>query len=80
MQLSTFEDWKHCITVECAIPLTQAFIEQRLAALRNPRDLHTQKFVAEWGQGHLDQVVEWFEMARAINTPPQANGSGLARG
>ena len=33
--LNSYQDWKHCITELCGIPLTQAFIEQRLAALRD---------------------------------------------
>lgn len=64
VQLSSFEDWQHCITVECGIPLTLDFIDARLNALRNPSDLHTQKFVSQWGQAHLNQVIEWFEVAR----------------
>ena len=80
MRLSTYEDWKRCITVECGIPLTLLFIEQRLAALWDPRDLHTQKFVAEWKEDHLNRVTEWFELAQALNSPQQAVGDGLARG
>ena len=31
LTLKSYEDWKHCITVLCRIPLTQAYVEQRFA-------------------------------------------------
>ncbi|MEO0452470.1 MAG: hypothetical protein AAFZ74_19310 [Pseudomonadota bacterium] len=65
VKLSSYEDWQHCITVECGIPLTSEFIQTRLNALRNPGDLHTQRFANEWGQAHLNQVIQWFEIAQS---------------
>lgn len=62
--LKTFDDWKHCITVDCGIPLTLDFVEERLVALADPTDFHTQKFVAFWGDAHLARVVSWFEQAK----------------
>lgn len=62
--LNTYEDWKRCIIVDCEIPLTLGFVEDRLAALRNRADLHTQKFVDQWGEAHLEQVIGWFEQAK----------------
>ena len=61
--LKTYEDWKHCITVLCRIPLTSAYVEERIAALRNPADYGTQKFLATWGEPHLERVIGWFEQA-----------------
>ena len=61
--LETYDDWKHCITVLCRIPLTLAYVEQRLAALRDPADYGTQKFIATWGEAHLAHVIGWFEQA-----------------
>ena len=66
--LNTYEEWEHCITVACDIPLTPAFIESRLAAQNNPRDAHTQRFVETWGESHLQLVVAWFEQARDAQT------------
>ena len=63
LSLKTYDDWKHCITVLCRIPLTQSFVEQRLAALRDPADQGTQKFIATWGEAHLARVIGWFEQA-----------------
>ncbi|MEM7192630.1 MAG: hypothetical protein AAF405_07120 [Pseudomonadota bacterium] len=62
--LRTYDDWKHCITVLCGIPLTSAYVESRLAALRDPADYSTQKFIATWGEGHRARVIEWFEQAQ----------------
>lgn len=61
--LKTYDDWKHCITVLCDIALTRTYVEQRLAALRDPSDHRTQKFVATWGEAHLACVIGWFEQA-----------------
>jgi hypothetical protein len=61
---TSYEQWKHCITVLCRIPLSAGFIENRLASLRNPAEFETRKFVATWGEEHRLQVVSWFESAR----------------
>lgn len=61
--LKTYDDWKHCITVLCGIQLTPTYVEQRLAALRDPADQRTQKFITTWGEVHLAQVIGWFEQA-----------------
>ena len=62
--LNTYEDWKHCITVLCGIPLIPDYVDQRLAALRDPADDKTQKFIATWGEAHLARVIGWFEQAK----------------
>ncbi len=61
--LDTYEDWKECITVDCGIPLTKAFVQRRLKELANPRLHHTQRFVEVWGDAHRQQVMAWFERA-----------------
>ena len=73
--LRTYDDWKHCITVLCRIPLTPGYVEERLAALRDPADFGTQKFIATWGEAHLARVIGWFEQAeRELNPKPAAGG------
>lgn len=62
--LKSYEDWRHCITVLCGIPLTRLYIEQRLAALRDPTDHTTQKFIATWSERHRLRVIGWFEEAQ----------------
>ena len=64
LTLKSYEDWKHCITQLCGIPLTGPYIKERLAALRDPADTATQKFVAMWGEEHRLRVIGWFEHAQ----------------
>ena len=64
MSLKSYDDWKHCITQLCGIPLTGPYIEQRLTALRDPADHTTQKFVSMWGEQHRLRVIGWFEQAQ----------------
>ena len=64
-QLRTYDDWKHCITEICGIPLTPGFVTARLEELRDTGDYNTQKFVDSWGEGHRKRVVAWFEQAEA---------------
>ena len=64
MKLATYEDWKHCITVLCGIPLTTDYINQRLEELKNPSDYGAKKFIDTWGDAHLDRVIGWFEKAK----------------
>lgn len=60
---STYEEWKHCITVKCDIPLTQDYVQERLSALADAKDVHTQKFIERWGAAHHRQVLSWFRRA-----------------
>ncbi|MEM1049916.1 MAG: hypothetical protein AAGL24_27420 [Pseudomonadota bacterium] len=61
--LRTYDDWKHCITEICKVPLTPDYVATRLKELRDTRDYNTKKFVDNWGEGHRTQVVAWFEQA-----------------
>ncbi|MGY6587653.1 MAG: hypothetical protein ACXIUB_05125 [Wenzhouxiangella sp.] len=56
-----YEAWKHCIEHWCEIPLTAEFVEQRLAALNNPKDEHTAKLIDAYGAGHHQQLLAWFQ-------------------
>ncbi|PPV05356.1 hypothetical protein XbrCFBP1976_17690, partial [Xanthomonas bromi] len=38
----SYSAWRHCIEIDCAQPLTATFIAQRLAALHDPADHHTE--------------------------------------
>ena len=60
---TTYEDWKHCITVKCEIPLTPDYVQQRIAALTNDKDYHTQKFIERWGTAHHARTLAWFKQA-----------------
>lgn len=61
----TYEDWEHCITVTCGIPLTAAYVAERIDALQDDKDYHTQKFVSHWGEAHRQQTLAWFQQAAA---------------
>jgi hypothetical protein len=59
----TYEQWRHCITVECGIPLTRAFVEERLAVWANPAADETRRFEQLYGVAHRERVLHWFESA-----------------
>jgi len=61
---NSYEEWKHCITIKCDIPLTENYLADRLYALKNPSDYQTQKFIDRWGAAHLARTIAWFEQAR----------------
>jgi len=64
LRLRNYQDWKHCITELCHIPLTLAYVEGRIAALNDHSAYQTQRFVQTWGEAHLDLVKAWFLQAR----------------
>ena len=61
---ATYQQWRHCIEVQCGIKLTPDFIQQRLSALRDHGDYQSQRFLEMWGETHFHQVIAWFEQAR----------------
>lgn len=65
---TNYEEWRHCITVECGIDLTQAFIEERLAVWRNAQSEESHRFRRLYGEQHLQEVLGWF--VRAIEEVP----------
>lgn len=56
----TFNDWKNCIREECKINLTKEFAQQRLAVYRDKENTETKKFVALYGEQHLNNIIQWF--------------------
>lgn len=62
---TNYAEWRHCITVECGIALTQAYIAQRLRALDNASDYSTQRLIAVYGRRHHQAVIAWFQQAAA---------------
>ena len=60
---NTYEEWKHCITVKCDIPLTLDYVQERIAALTDDKDLHTQKFIERWARAHHKRALAWFRQA-----------------
>jgi len=61
----TYAQWRHCIEVDCGIPLEPAFIQSRLSVLRDPAHDETRRFASLYGQTHARSVLAWFEQAQA---------------
>lgn len=60
----TYEQWRHCITVECRIPLTLDFVTERLAVWRNSQREETIRFRELYGDEYLACVIGWLEQAK----------------
>ncbi len=59
----SYDEWQHCITVECGIPLTASFVAQRLAILGDKEAQETRRFRNLYGDDYWQLVVGWFERA-----------------
>lgn len=59
-----YEDWKHCITEKCGIPLTKAFIEERLNSFQDVNSNYTKKFIRIYGESYTGQIIAWFNLAK----------------
>lgn len=68
----TFEEWQHCITVKCRIPLTADYISKRIAALADTRSFETEKFTALYGDDYRQQVLGWFKQAHKALAPAES--------
>ncbi|MEM7219261.1 MAG: hypothetical protein AAF515_12925 [Pseudomonadota bacterium] len=66
----TYDEWRHCITVECAIPLTPTFVAERLAVWRNETSQETQRFRKLYGDDYWRAVIGWFEHAQTELSQP----------
>ena len=62
--LKTYQDWKHCITEICNIPLTKTYIISRINELSDRNSSATKKFIASWGEAHLNKTLGWFLQAQ----------------
>ncbi len=59
-----YEEWHHCITVDCGIPLNSAFIDERIAAMQDINDFKTRQFLELYGLQYHQQVMKWFLQAK----------------
>ncbi|MGE0799806.1 MAG: hypothetical protein AB7O55_15925 [Lautropia sp.] len=59
----TYDEWRHCIIVECRIPLTAAFVAERLNVWRDTQLDETSRFRRLYGDEHWKAVLGWFEQA-----------------
>jgi hypothetical protein len=60
----TFEEWRHCIEIDCGLKLTPEFIAERIAELSDVNHERTRQYVRLYGEAHRQRVLEWFERAR----------------
>jgi len=60
-----YEQWRHCITVDCRIRLTRDFLVDRLEALSRTTGEDTQRFVSAWGETHRVRILG--HMQRALD-------------
>ena len=66
----SYDEWHHCITVECGIPLTEQFVADRLAVWHNEDLEETQRFRRLYGDEYWRTVIGWFEhAARDVSQP-----------
>ena len=61
---TTYNDWRHCIEVDCGVKLTPQFIEERLTVYTDVTSAETQRFIAMYGETHLKNIVQWLTASR----------------
>lgn len=59
----TYEQWRHCITVECGIALARAFVAERLQVWNDPAHDEVHRFEQLYGPTHRERVRQWFAQA-----------------
>ncbi len=59
----TYEQWQHCITVDCGLALTPEFVAARLKVWRDAGHQETRRFRKLYGEAYLAAVIGWFEQA-----------------
>lgn len=64
-KLETYQDWRHCIEVQCGIPLTKDYVAERIRVLSDTTCEQTDKFIKAWGEQHRQRVLKWFGRAAA---------------
>ena len=61
----TYDEWKYCIEVLGKIPLTPAYIRERLTIMEDEQHAETKKFAKLYGKERLQRTVEWFRRAQS---------------
>ncbi len=60
-----YEQWCHCIIVECGLELTPNFIEKRIASMQNESELYTKQFIRLYGRQYHQTVLGWLMQAQS---------------
>lgn len=58
----SFDEWRNCIVNDCKVKLTQEFAQKRLAVYQDRSNSETKKFVALYGEQHLQNIINWLTM------------------
>lgn len=67
-----YQQWFQCITRDCGITLSEAFIAERLRVLENSAHEESRRFVAVYGRAHLQNIIQWYyQAAREMSTRAQ---------
>ena len=61
----TYDEWLRCITHDCGITLTRAYLQERIQRLRDGNAPDTTRFIELYGYEHRLAVLSWFEKAFA---------------
>ena len=59
-----YSQWQNCIVNECGIPLTEAFVDKRIATMEDLKNEHTRQFIRCFGEAHYESVLVWFKQAK----------------
>lgn len=60
---TSYQEWRHCIEVDCGITLSPAYIGQRLAELEDGQHAKTKEYARLYGEDHLQRTQAWFRRA-----------------
>ncbi len=59
-----YASWRRCITEDCGLALTPAYISERLSALTDKNQPSAAQFIALYGEAHWQKVCTWFGQAQ----------------
>jgi hypothetical protein len=57
MTPQSFEQWLHCITLECGIKLTKDFVSLSLSELTDRANPHTAQIIEIYGAQHYSNLI-----------------------
>ncbi len=64
-----YDQWKHCIEVECGIVLSIDYLTGRLTSLNKLQSEETIRFINLYGHLHHQNITGWFKQALQSTKP-----------
>ncbi|MCL6414818.1 hypothetical protein MIB92_04070 [Aestuariirhabdus sp. Z084] len=61
---NNYDEWHHCITVECGLKLTPALIKERISSLQDANDFKNRQFMVLYGAHYQQQILASFQQAK----------------